>query len=439
MRLNACLLALCLAAGSFAAGSFAAGPLAAAEPAAPPKAAAPPTLAFKAGRWFDGAKFVPATWYAVNGRFTARRPARIDATVDLSGRYVLPPLAEAHNHDAQNAHNAGRAVEKNLGQGVFYSTQLCATPDDIKGFGGMMNQPGTLDVLFTGACITSSDGHPLGRAMYDAKTYGGDPTPEVLRRGWDVMDTLPDVERLWPKIAARKPALIKLILVNSERFAENRQKPELFGSNGLDPALIGPIVTHAHKDGVRVVVHAESTADFATVVAAGADFAAHIPHRFAPGMTAEDYRFSDAVIAEAARRGVTVMTTAGVARSYLRVFPKHTETLRAIQADNLRRLRAAGVRLAIGSDQFMGTVVDEILYLDGLKVMPRAELLRHATMNTPKILFPDRPIGGFGEGMEASLIAFDANPLDDLERLRSPRIRVKQGSLLSAPNNVTRP
>lgn len=424
MKMNACLLALCLATASHAA-----------EPAAPAKAA-PPTLAFQGGRWFDGSRFVPATWYAVDGRFTAKRPSRIDATIDLNGRYVLPPLAEAHNHDAQNDHNAGRAVEKNLGQGVFYSAQLCTGPDTVKGFSGMMNRPGTLDILFTGACITSSDGHPLGRAMADAKEYGGDASPEALRAGWDVMDTLPDVERVWTRIAARKPDLVKLILINSERFAENRQKPELFGSNGLDPALVAPIVAHAHKDGVRVAVHADSAADFATAVTAGADFVAHLPgYRFAAGMKPEDYRIPDAVIAEAARRGTIVMTTAGAARYFLARRPEQKSALQAVQADNLRRLRDAGVRLAFGSDDFMGTVVDEILYLDALNVMPRAELLRRASADTPKALFPKRPVGGFGEGLEASLIAFDSNPLDNLEVLRKPHIRIKQGGLLGGPLN----
>lgn len=397
-----------------------------------PVSAPAPVLAFKGGRWFNGSAFVPATWYAVDGRFTAKRPARIDATIELSGRYVLPPLAEAHNHDAQSNHTARRAVEKNLAQGVFYSTQLCTRPDHVSGFGGVMNLPGTLDMLFTGACITSSDGHPLGRALADAKEYGEETTPEDMRRLWEVMDTLPDVERVWPQVAARKPDLVKLILVNSEHFAENRQKTELYGVNGLDPKLVAPIVERAHKDGVRVAVHADSAADFATAVASGADFVAHLPgYRFATGMTAEDYRITDAALAEAAQRGTVVMTTAVAAKFFFARKPEQREALQAVQADNLRRLRAAGVRLALGSDDFMGTVVDEILYLDALKVMPRAELLRWGSMDTPRALFPQRRIGGFGEGMEASLIAFDRNPLDHLEVLRAPAIRVKQGSLLA--------
>lgn len=421
-----CLFSFCLMA-------FSATVQAGANALATAAAATSPVLAFEGGLWFDGDGFVPATWYAVNGRFTAKRPTRIDATINLKGRYVLPPFAEAHNHDAQSGHTAPKAVAKNLGQGVFYSVQLCSRPDSVADFSGLMNQPGMLDVLFAGACITSSDGHPLGLALADAKAHGQDVSPEEMRKLWDVMDTVPDVERLWPQIAERKPDLVKLILVNSERFAENRQMPELYGVNGLDPKLIAPIVERARRDGVRVVVHADSAADFATAVAAGADFVAHLPgYRFAAGMRAGDYRIPDEVVAEAARRGTVVMTTAVAAKHFLERKPEHRAELMATQADNLRRLRAAGVRLALGSDDFMGTVVDEILYLDALKIMPRAELIRRATTDTPKALFPKRAIGGFGEGMEASLIAFDADPLGaNLDVIRTPSIRVKQGSLLA--------
>jgi len=409
---------------------FAAPALAYQEGAAPDArpAAKAPALAFKGGRWFDGERFIPAVWYSVGGRFTARRPARIDATIDLTGRYVMPPLAEAHNHDAQSSYTAARSLDKYLSQGIFYSVQLCTRPDQVKDFNEFVNRPATLDINFSGACITSSDGHPLSLAA--ASGYEGK-TPEEYRLNWEVIDTYPDVDRVWARVAERKPDIVKLIIVNSEKFAESRQKPELFGLNGMDPALVAPIVERAHRDGIRVAVHADSGFDFATAVAAGADFVAHLPgYRFAKDMDRAAYRIPDAAIEEAARRRVAVMTTANVAGYYLSRNPGDKQELQAIQSDNLRRLRAAGVSLVLGSDNFNATVIDEIMYLDALNVMPRAELLRRAVMDTSRAIFPKRRIGGFGEGMEASLVAYESNPIDDLERLRSPVLRVKQGSLL---------
>lgn len=398
-----------------------------------PKAAVPPSvsMAFEGGLWFDGERFVPAQWYAVGGRFTADRPDRVDVTVDLSGRYVLPPLVEAHNHDLQNGPFAAVSVDKNLRHGVFYSVQMCARPQDVEAFSGLLNKPGTLDVAYVAACITASDGHPLGIALASSEE-GETPDLDELRQGWDVIDTVADLDRLWPAIAARDAQLIKLIVINSERQAANRADPALFGHNGLDPELIAPIVVRAHAAGKRVVAHADTAADFAAAVAAGADMIAHLPgYRIANGMTATDYRITDPVIAEAARRGVVVITTASAARHDMARRPHNAESLRTTQIDNLRRLREAGVALAIGSDDVMGVVVDELAYLDALQIMPRAELLRRATRDTAEAMFPGRAIGRFANGYEASLIAFDADPLTDLSVLRTPRLLVKQGEVLA--------
>jgi len=352
--------------------------------------------------------------------------------MDLADRWIMPPLVEAHNHDAQNARLAPISNAKNLREGVFYSVQMCSRPDQRAEFAGFLNQPATMDVAYADACISSSDGHPLGIALASMRQANMEMSVDEVRRGYDPVDTIADVDRLWPQILERRPSLIKIILINSERRAQDRANAELFGFLGLDPALAAPIVARAHAAGIRVVAHADSAADFEIAVRAGVDIVAHLPgYRIAPGMTADSYRLSDAVIAEAARRGTTVITTAVAATHDMRRRPQNADALRAMQIDNLRRLRAAGVTLAIGSDAVMGTVVDEVLYLDGLGLMPRAELLRRATADTARAMFPGRAIGVFAEGAEASLIAFDQDPTIDLAVLRSPRLRVKEGALLT--------
>ena len=387
-----------------------------------------PVLKLEGGKWFDVEALVDADRYCGTCRFTVRTPEHGDATIHLDGRFLLPPLADAHNHDAQNIWSASRSIDKNLSAGVFYSGQMCANPSAVAGYKGLLTRPSTLDVVFTGACITSSDGHPLGLVMRDQP----DASPDEIREGWTVVDSMDDVERVWPGIAERHPDIIKLILVNSENFAKNRLDPDLFGFNGLDPSLVKPLVQRAHGDGVRVVVHTDSAAEFEVAVAAGADMIGHLPgYRFSREMQPDDYRISDVAIAEAAKRGTVVMTTASVARYFLQAKPEHTDALRSVQIDNLRRLREAGVKLAIGSDLFAGTAVDEILYLDALAIAPTSEWIRLAVTDTPRLLFPDRKIGRFEEGMEASLIAYDTDPISNPTILRSPSLIIKQGNLLA--------
>ena len=54
-----------------------------------------PAVAFVGGAWWDGERFVPRTYYAVRGILRAQRPARVDSTVDLAGRWVIPPFGDA--------------------------------------------------------------------------------------------------------------------------------------------------------------------------------------------------------------------------------------------------------------------------------------------------------------------------------------------------------
>ncbi|MDZ3832262.1 MAG: amidohydrolase family protein [Sphingopyxis sp.] len=411
---------------------------AAAVPAAalhtPESAPTGPSIAFEGGRWFDGQNFVPAQWYAVEGRLTSTRPERIDVRIDLNGRFLLPPLADAHNHDMQNPHFGAISAIKNLRMGVFYSLQMCSTPDSRNGFAALFNHPGTIDVVHTDACISSSDGHPLGIALASDREMGLEPDINAARAGYDPIDSLAELDRRWPDIAARKPAIIKIILVNSENRQRDAADPKMFGFLGLPAELARPIVERAKAAGIRVAAHADSAADFAAAVAAGADLIAHLPgYRIAPGMKIDAYRLSDAAIAAARRQGTKVITTTAVAAYDFGPRPEHKAPIQAMQAENLWRLHSAGVQLVIGSDMVMGTAVDEILYLDALKLMPRAQLLRLATDDTPATIFPGRAIGTFAEGHEASLIAYDANPIDDLTALRRPAIRVKAGAILADP------
>ena len=392
-----------------------------------------PTLHFKGGRWFDGVRFVLADWYAVDGRLTHKQPTRVDVTVNLADRWVIPPLAEAHNHDLQNAFFAARSAPSYISRGIFYSAQLCANPEDIRSFRGFLGGLATPDTIFAEACISSSDGHPLGIALASAKQAGYALRAEEVRdKGYWAVDSLADLDARWARITAAQPAIIKIILIDSANYAANRKLPELFGFNGLDPSLVPEIVRRAHAIHARVAAHVDTADDFAAAVHSGVDIIAHLPgYRIAKGKTGADYRITDAAIGEAARRKTLIITTVDAAKYDIEAHPAHAGPITTGYVDNIRRLRAAGVSLLVGSDAIDGSVTEEIGAIDRLKVMSRGELLRIATMVTPRALFPERDIGRFAEGAEASLVAFRSNPITDIAVLRHPLILVKQGTILS--------
>lgn len=406
-------------------------PPASANPFAGPPLAAP-TLHLKGGQWFDGKVFRPMQWYAVDGKLTARRPAHVDATVDLAGRHVIPPLAEAHNHDLQNGFYAGKMARNYMARGIFYSVQLAGLPADIATYREFFDQPGSVDVGWSEALLSASDGHPLKMILDGSAQAGEKITPESARdRFYWSIDSLADLDSKWAKIAAAKPKMIKVILIDSANYTANRRNPELFGRNGIDPALVPEFARRAHAIGARLMAHADTAADFEVAVKAGADAVAHLPgYRIAKFNKPADYRISDAVIADAATRATFVITTTAASKFAIQRYPETEAAITTNYQDNIRRLRAAGVKLAFGSDTFGGSVLDEIAMVDKLRVMPRAELLRVATSDTPQLMFPRRRVGVFAEGAEASLLALDGDPIADLEALKRIKVAVKQGELL---------
>lgn len=391
-----------------------------------------PTLAFEGGKWFDGQGFVKDSWYSVDGKLTRTRPDRIDVRIDLEGRYVLPPLADAHNHNLQNAWSAVNFADDYLRRGIFYSAQLAANTEEIVGYRGLLGGTGRVDVLWAEATLSSSDGHPLGLALAGARQAGMPMNPEeYVDKAFWAIDSLADLNAKWPKIAERQPKLIKVIVVDDAHSEAQRKDPSSYGLRGMSTALLPDVVQRAHALGARVAAHVDSADDIARVVASGVDIVAHLNTRIPKGLTTVDLRLSNATIAEMKRRGTLIIPTVAVTRYYLMAHPEDRALLMSVISDNLARLKAADVPILAGSDLFDGSVIDEIEALDATGVFERDELLSLATTATPQAMFPDRRIGIFAEGAEASLVTYDADPTQDLKVLRAPKMAVKQGEVLA--------
>src|SRR5687768_558868 len=71
------------------------------------------------GLWYTGRGFEARTVYVVDTTFqeTYAGEAR---TVDLGGRYVVPPFADAHNHGLGDPRSLAAEATRFLRAGVFY-------------------------------------------------------------------------------------------------------------------------------------------------------------------------------------------------------------------------------------------------------------------------------------------------------------------------------
>lgn len=390
----------------------------------PYQASAPLSWELKNARWFDGRAIQRGNLYVEDGVFVARKPPKVNRKMDMRGQVLISPLAEAHNHNLQTAWGWGQFADKYIDEGVFYAAMLCGDPASVAEVKPLAATPAAPEVSFVTACITSSDGYPLAAVLPE-------PSPEAAasQRQIVLVDSPEQATEQWPAIKARGGQWLRIVLAHSER-PELRGRRETFGRLGLLPETAAALTRLAHADGRRVVAHVETAADFEAALAAGVDVIAHLPG-YANTLDGPPERFalSEATAARAARQR-TAVTTTTAATDLFKLDAASLAALRHVQRANLARLQAAGVQLLIGSDVFIGTARAELHSLDALG-LDRATLLRLATQDTPRALFPNRKLGCFEPGCEASFLVLGGDPIADLGQVDMPMLRVKQGRLLT--------
>lgn len=388
-------------------------------------------VAFENGYWWQHGKFVKQNWYSVNGLLQKEIEGQVDEVIDLDGQFVLPPYAEGHNHNLQNPWLAQNFITSYTANGILYAAMLCGSPDNAQQTRDIIEQHGGVDVNLAGACISSSDGHPLRMALEGYSTPEREARPEdIYDHNYIVMDAPEDIQEKWDLVEQSTVDLVKLILVHHER-PERRDDAQYFGINGLTAEVVRELVPAIHAQGLRAIAHTESAADFALAVEAGVDIIGHLPgYRWWDGETESAYRISRKVAEQAAEKGIKVIPTASVTQLMSYQSDEQRNRVIELQRENLKQLIVAGVPLLTGSDLFSGSVLDEVSYLSKIGLFKPQTLVDMLVTATPQALFPQRLIGRFEAGYEASFVTLPENPLDDLDKLKSIYFVVKKGRIL---------
>ena len=412
-----------------------------AGPGSAPVAEGPPQgVAPRANPDAAPARYVNARWYAadaggvrfeegercqVGGVFVAACPAEA-AVVDLGGAFVIPPLGEAHNHNLDGPWTAPMG-QRYLADGVFFMKNTNSVNSIDVWAAAAWETPDTVDIAWTHAGLSVDEGHPEKLYRSIADVYRLDPEKLEGEVFWDMADVAA-LEAKWPDVLATEPDWIKLYLLDvGQEVSED--------ASGLTADVFRAAAARARADGIPTTVHVYTAADYALAVEAGADEAAHLPPTFLRKSDYEQnpdlYTITPDLAARAAAAGfVTTTTTLVNERGSMTASPLYEET-RRVQAANLMALKAAGARLAVGSDRYRDTGLDEALNLASLGPFTTEEVLRLA-VETPRLaIFRDRAIGTLAPGWEASFVATRCDPREDLTCIRDATHRVKQGLLLS--------
>jgi len=223
------------------------------------------TYELRGGWWFDGRAFARRTLYVADGMFRADRPARIDSVIALGDAWVVPPYGDAHTHAFDNPATIGATVEAHRREGIFYALSLTNSIAGKRAVAAQVNHPAAVDVAYADAGLTSDRGHPIMSAEMTANRWPWDSLGVYWGRllhsrkaegdVYFVIGDTGDVRRQWSRVVASRPDLIKIFLLDTERFETLRRDTMALGHIGLDPAVVPAIVAAAHRDGLRVGPH----------------------------------------------------------------------------------------------------------------------------------------------------------------------------------------
>lgn len=383
------------------------------------------TYRFDNGLVFQNGVFQKIQFFVHNGKIEEQITKQPDSIINLDGKYVIPPFAEAHNHSLESSYDLQNRLQNFMRSGIFYAKIMSSIKKRLDPLLINYNKPSSVDITHTYAPITATGGHPI--KIREMALKRGDYTGlynnmnELNKEGFWIMNTAQDVNDLWDEYIAQKPPFLKVMLLFSEEYEKRKNDTTYYGNKGIDPTLLPYIVEKAHRQGIKVAAHVESGTDFHNAIVSGVDEIAHLPCLYKK----EQLSLDD--IKLAAEKKIPVTTTLSLLKRISDTAQRAILKKNAIV--NLKLLHQYGVPILIGSDDYYDNSVNEYLFLRSLNVFTPETLLTY-WINTAAFIFPERKIAAIKQGFEASFLVLNENPLISPNAIKSISMYMKQGIIL---------
>jgi imidazolonepropionase-like amidohydrolase len=340
---------------------------------------------------------------------TAAPPAaQAPRRVDVSGRYVLPGLIDAHVHIAnfsamQAALDSGVTTVRSAGVSHFEDVGL---RDLVRR--GVLPGP---DVQAAGYHVRP---RPSAEAYLDAPDLG-----DLLAPG---LTTLEALRRFVRMNLGHTVDWIKILATERAGTPDTDPRKQVYSE-----AELAVVVAEANARGVPVLAHAHGAEGALAAVKAGVRSIEHGTY------------LSDETLKLMAQRGTFFDPTADVVNDLAQPggdydnagLQRRGQTMKPVLVDTIRRARAAGVKVVAGSDTGYGAtsisrISREVLELIEAGFTPLAALQAATTVNA-ELLRLDKQIGQVRVGFEADLLVVEANPLDQPRTLLDPLLVLSNG------------
>jgi imidazolonepropionase-like amidohydrolase len=358
---------------------------------------------------------VDGTKVAQAGRAADVRVPAGARRVSLAGKTVMPMIIDTHVHLSRTREALIRDLRLRAYYGV--SAALSMGTDNLE----------LLDVR----------GQAISGAARFLSAGRGITMPEPGRTTvpyW--ITTEAEGRKAVEELAAHKVDIVKI-------WVDTRDKK----FKKLSPELYGAIIDEAHKRGLRVSAHIFDLEDAKGLIRAGLDAFAH---------GVRDRDIDDELVAMFKQRPNLVLTPnlpdrgVKVDLSWLRAGLQAEEVAKlesvnydrptaqffyGIQARNLAKLNAAGVRITLGTDgNRPWGPHDEMLDMVSAGMTPM-QVIVAATRNSAEFLrLADA--GTLQAGKSADFIVLDANPLDDITNTRRISAVILRGAAVDRSQPV---
>ena len=425
-------------------------------------------------------KLVPNVTVLINGNtiesILTKSKAALPAgavVIDGTGKFLMPGMTDAHVHFSQSGGLYTRPDAINLKKYMPYEKDIQWGHDNMEDALRRYLQNGITSVIDVG----STPNYLQQRTDFKDKSYA----PAVYMTGPLLTSYEPDA---FKKLGNDEP----FYLVASEEEGRKMVQQELafhpdfikiwYIAQGADKEAAArkflptakAIIDEAHKNNLKVAVHATERITAQLAVEAGCDYLVH---------SVEDEIVSDDFLKLLKKRNIILCPTLVVYGGYRNTFGqeisfstnellkanptqlgylydnKHlpdTALLntykRAIQKNkatyathdsicyvNLKKMVDAGIRIAAGTDAGNIGTLHASSYFNELKRMQQTgmnnwQVLQSATINPTYILGKEKESGSIAVGKKADLLLLNANPVENLDNLQQINLVINKGIII---------
>jgi imidazolonepropionase-like amidohydrolase len=393
--------------------------------------------------------------------------------INGEGKFLIPGLTDSHVHFFQSGGLYARPDAIALQKYMPYEKEMAWTHQHMEDFLRRYTRAGITTVIDPGANFNYlAQRDNFANKSYAPTVYMAGPLlttyePEVYKNlgndePFNLFSNTAEATDLLAKQLPHRPDFIKIWYIVLGKNKEEEAKK-------YQPA-IKAIIDEAHKNHLRVAIHATERLTAQLAVESGCDYLVHeiedeivsadfinllkknkvvlcptlivMDGYFNTFSQKKNFSYDELIQANPEQLGSisdlkhladTVLTgrykSLGIARA------RAAATTDSIRMVNLKKMADAGVIIAAGTDAGnIGTQHASSLFTE-LKAMQQAgmsnwQVIRSATINGAKAIGKEKEFGSIEKGKKADLVLLNGNPAEQLENLQKISLVINKGHVI---------